>query len=424
MSGSSSSQPLIEQAVLVATRDPRGHVTSGRSAVLKTAIQAASTLAHQTLVVFPSDGNSAPSRVGGVTYHPWRARDRHLHIRGARTATSLNSVAGFATFSGLTWERLRALLPKGASPSLIVLDGVRTQCLLDTLPPDQPVFAEMEDLLSVRYDAWSKADLGGVPFALQANRPGSRLNRIAQHIRPVLPRLFGLEAALVRRSETWMMERSSAFSLVSQREIDLVTKTHGRKGFVLPMASPDMPRPLSTRPLSAAKANRLVFVGDCSYLPNMLGLTWFGRNVLPRIRVEALEVLIAGKCPPTSAAHLHSMGMKPVGHVPSLEDFMDAAACAIAPQVVGGGLNTKVLTYMSHNVPVVASTLVVDGFQTCPPGVTSARDATAFALAVEAQLRGSQSGSGDVSEWVHENFGPDVVNQRWQRAFHWAMAQS
>jgi glycosyltransferase involved in cell wall biosynthesis len=127
---------------------------------------------------------------------------------------------------------------------------------------------------------------------------------------------------------------------------------------------PARPRP---RPQAVQReAGLLVFVGSAS-AHNLDGLRWFLAEVWPRLRAllptARLEVCgtvgrALGTAPPEGVALR--------GVVADLGSVLHRAAVAVAPVLAGSGLKIKLLDYVAHGLPVVATGIAAAGFEPAP----------------------------------------------------------
>ncbi|HEU0250957.1 MAG TPA: glycosyltransferase family 4 protein [Solirubrobacteraceae bacterium] len=104
---------------------------------------------------------------------------------------------------------------------------------------------------------------------------------------------------------------------------------------------------------------RLLFVGAVDYRPNQLGLEWFIREVLPRLREQVpVEVDVVG-APPRKLAGADAVVMH--GRVPSVQPYYERAHAVIVPVLFGSGTRLKVIEAMAYRRPVVATVAGAEG---------------------------------------------------------------
>lgn len=101
----------------------------------------------------------------------------------------------------------------------------------------------------------------------------------------------------------------------------------------------------------------VVFTGAMDYWPNIDAVTWFVREILPRLRQSwpQLRFYIVGRSPPLSVLALASDSVVVTGTVPDVRPYLQHAALVVAPLRVARGIQNKILEAMAMGRPVVAS---------------------------------------------------------------------
>ncbi len=117
--------------------------------------------------------------------------------------------------------------------------------------------------------------------------------------------------------------------------------------------------------ISAPLAERsgLLFVGGFEHPPNADALRWFLRDILPLIveKLPATVLHVVGSKMPDEIRALASDGVIVHGFVPDLEPLYASARLSIAPLRYGAGVKGKVTGSLAHGLPVVATTMAVEG---------------------------------------------------------------
>jgi glycosyltransferase involved in cell wall biosynthesis len=116
------------------------------------------------------------------------------------------------------------------------------------------------------------------------------------------------------------------------------------------------------RPGFACRRN-IVFIGGFSHAPNVDAVHWFVAEVWPRLRQRGFSdrLIIAGSNVPPSIAGLTSATIEVRGHVADLAPLFDRCRLSVAPLRFGGGIKGKIVTSLSYGVPVVATSIGVEG---------------------------------------------------------------
>lgn len=113
------------------------------------------------------------------------------------------------------------------------------------------------------------------------------------------------------------------------------------------------------------RGRHILFVGNLSYLPNVLGLLDFVRHSLPRIRSvlgSTVTLRIAGGSPAGEVLALAGqVGIQLVANPPDLARHYRWADLAIVPVNAGGGTRIKLIEAFAHCVPVVSTSIGAEG---------------------------------------------------------------
>ncbi|MGN2242018.1 glycosyltransferase [Frateuria sp. GZRR33] len=191
------------------------------------------------------------------------------------------------------------------------------------------------------------------------------------------------QAAASRRSELRLIERCDATLVVSAHEQALLSE-------LLPGARVELLSNIhkvhGCRQPQEARRD-LVFIGGWGHPPNADAIRWIAGEILPRLRdaLPDLRVHVLGDLPDEARAELARPGLELHGRVPALEPWLDGCLASLAPLRFGAGVKGKINMAMSYGLPVIASTIAVEGMQlTDGVDVLVADDAAAY---VEATLR-------------------------------------
>jgi len=142
-------------------------------------------------------------------------------------------------------------------------------------------------------------------------------------------------------------------------------------------------RPLEHEP---RPGKRVVFVGMMDYHANADAVTWFARQVWPRLleRHPSLRFEIVGARPIAEVRALNELpGVTVTGRVEEVRVHLWDAEVAVVPLRIAQGTQNKVLEAMAAGVPVVATSMAVRGIgQPRGPHLKVADAAEDFADAV------------------------------------------
>ncbi len=115
----------------------------------------------------------------------------------------------------------------------------------------------------------------------------------------------------------------------------------------------------------------IVTLGTLHYPPNADGIRWFLNQVFPLIRQRIPEatLTIIGKNPPhdfLDAEAQHPNSIKVTGYVPDLAPYLEQSTVMVVPVRAGGGMRVRILEAFSYAMPVVTTTIGLEGIQATP----------------------------------------------------------
>jgi glycosyltransferase involved in cell wall biosynthesis len=107
----------------------------------------------------------------------------------------------------------------------------------------------------------------------------------------------------------------------------------------------------------------LVFCGALNYHPNVDGLLFFLREIMPRLKKQypALKLRVVGQRPPPAIAAQAGDGVELMGVVDDVRPHIAGATVVIAPIRIGGGTRFKILEAMAMAKPIVSTTIGAEG---------------------------------------------------------------
>ncbi|HLA99990.1 MAG TPA: glycosyltransferase [Bacteroidota bacterium] len=113
---------------------------------------------------------------------------------------------------------------------------------------------------------------------------------------------------------------------------------------------------------------RIIYTGNLAYFPNVDGIRYFVRDILPLIRrdIPDVKLYIVGKDPPKKVRNLASDDIVVTGFVPDIRAEYLGSAVAVAPIRFGAGTLNKVLEPMALGVPVVSTPIGAEGLPFVP----------------------------------------------------------
>jgi glycosyltransferase involved in cell wall biosynthesis len=171
-----------------------------------------------------------------------------------------------------------------------------------------------------------------------------------------------LHAAAIQQRECAVMALVDAVLTYTEEEATLI---HAQmKGQVRVERLPWVAEPRATPVPGHAARSGLLFVGHFAHAPNVDGLLWFAREVMPLLRqqVPGIHLRVCGGDAPAAVAALHGPDITIEGFVEDLGPVMDQCRLLVAPLRFGAGIKGKVAAALSAGLPVVASPVAAEGF--------------------------------------------------------------
>lgn len=128
----------------------------------------------------------------------------------------------------------------------------------------------------------------------------------------------------------------------------------------------------------------LVFIGGHGHPPNVDAMRWIASDILPSLHQVSPEtqVHVLGDVPDNLRTELSTPGLVFHGRVADLAPWLDGCLASLAPLRFGAGVKGKINMSMSYGMPVIATTMAVEGMHlTDGDDVLIADEPQAFAQA-------------------------------------------
>ncbi len=138
-------------------------------------------------------------------------------------------------------------------------------------------------------------------------------------------------------------------------------------------------------PVPFAERSGMIFIGGFRHPPNLDAITWYAESVLPILREKAPGIVttVIGSNAPPALEKFAAPDFVIAGFVPDVAPYYQQARLSISPLRYGAGIKGKVSLAMQYGVPVVATTVSVEGMYLTPEhDVLVADDAAGFADAI------------------------------------------
>lgn len=210
---------------------------------------------------------------------------------------------------------------------------------------DKPIFLEMTDAISLNYQRvralGEKKGLMPYVYAFEA------------------PRLLAYERGVVRKFDCNVLvsETDRAFLLDGAERDNVLVCSNGVDTSTLPFAS-------------GRETSRLItFIGNMLTVQNMDACHYFASAVMPLVLQSFPDArfLVVGRISDANRQALEACpGVEVTGGVDSIPAAVRHAGVGVCPMRIGAGVQNKVLEYMSLGLPVITSSIGLEGFAAQP----------------------------------------------------------
>lgn len=148
-------------------------------------------------------------------------------------------------------------------------------------------------------------------------------------------------------------------------------------------------------PSKKPEPNVVIFTGNLGYFPNIEAVSYFAEDILPLVaqRIPEVRFLVVGANPSPQITRLDKHpNILVTGTVDSVADHLRKASVAVCPMKSGSGMQFKLLEAMACGVPVVATSVALEGIEVAPgEHVLLADSDEAFAAHVVTLLKDAET---------------------------------
>jgi polysaccharide biosynthesis protein PslH len=295
-------------------------------------------LGHEVTVVAPvaHDQEDGASRLG----------EAGIELRAVRRPAS-RALEGLRALA----RRPRLALDAAAMPVLAWQAEVFRTSLR---PVVERTLAEVSpDVVTVEHDHAASWAPRGVPAVLTLH-----------NVSPAYyaSRGLGLEARRFARHDRTYLQRYGTLVAVSDRDAEQARRLTEARVEVVPngVATDELrPAPESGGPPT------LLFSGTMNHPPNVEGILWFAREILPRI--PGARLLVVGRDPTEAVRRLTAdPRIEVTGDVPDIAAYFAHATAVVVPLRSGSGTRPKVLEALAAGRAIVSTRLGAEGLEVNP----------------------------------------------------------
>jgi len=401
--------------LMVATRDLRGQLT-GRKSILRTTVESLVRLGHRVVVAY--FGASTPGDIAGLPSDGNQVR--HVRIDGPRPwELTVQIGVGFLPgrkslneclyFSKRAQASLRDIA-RSEKVDVVITDMVRTAAYGEAL--GLPWIADLDDLLSLRYSLLAKEQRK--VDGLLGYHKAPALRSLGWLVRPVLETVLRREASILERREMAVARQAGVTLTVSPTEAATLAAASARKILTAPLM---VKGPKRIAPFEDRRRD-LVFLGAFSYQPNRDAVQKFDgkiRQDLASYGLDDVDLHVVGE---KGTGYEFSPSIRFEGYVDDLDDELQKYKAMIVPELLQGGIKTKVVHAALNGVVVLAHDSAIVGMG-MEPGVDVLNWKSSEDLAVLLKrVRGNDGSLREVAEnarlWAEANFGQQRAETIWK----------
>ncbi|MBV8033994.1 glycosyltransferase family 4 protein [Roseateles sp.] len=172
--------------------------------------------------------------------------------------------------------------------------------------------------------------------------------------------LWASQAGKMRRFEREALSRFTRVVAVSERD----AKQFAAGGLATARAIPTgVDLDFFSWQAPASGSPTVVFTGSMDWEANVDGIRFYIDEVWPRVRAKVphAQLRVVGRHPPASLTQRHVPGVSFTGFVDDVRDHVRDAQAFVIPLRVGGGTRIKAFEAMAMGLPVVSTTIGIEG---------------------------------------------------------------
>ena len=166
--------------------------------------------------------------------------------------------------------------------------------------------------------------------------------------------IYFLESIIVKNIEDKIFSSFDKVLLFSKKEVKSIKKIYHNKIFQVN----ESVEKINKKAKFSTKKPNILFIGNLNYLPNILAVKDFAKNILPTLVKQNpnIKFCIIGDIKNVDKYFLSkNKNIIILGPQKNITKYVDKSFCGIANLSIATGVQVKVLTYMSFGLPVICS---------------------------------------------------------------------
>jgi glycosyltransferase involved in cell wall biosynthesis len=221
----------------------------------------------------------------------------------------------------------------------------------------------------------------------------------------------------MQRYEKSVLLKSDCVIVCSEAERELLKLWGVHNALVVPNGvDTDFFRPKVRNFRSSHIVPHLLFIGAMDYFPNMDGIRWFLRFVVPELsrRMSSYKLTIVGRNPPVDLLAWQQPGrVEFTGFVDDVRPYASSADVFFVPLRIAAGTRLKILEALAMELPVVSTRVGAEGLEFLDRVhfrlVDTAREMADVVVGLCEDPNGAQEMARAACEKLRERYGWSAV---------------
>lgn len=169
------------------------------------------------------------------------------------------------------------------------------------------------------------------------------------------------------------------------------------------------------------KRKGIMFIGGYNHKPNVDAVLWFAKEIYPNISPNGeIPFYIVGSNEPMEVQSLNAPGIIHKGYVTDeeLDELYETVKLVIVPLRYGAGVKGKIIDTMYRGVPLVSTSIGVEGIQEADQYIATADDAVMFGEKVvelyyngEKLIETSKSYASVIGKYFSEEAAWNIIGE-------------
>lgn len=225
-----------------------------------------------------------------------------------------------------------------------------------------------------------------------------------------------------KKTEFYIMKKADVVFTLSEDERGIINRELAEdKAVISPIF---IYNTFPTEPFSPKDKYDIMFVGGFGHSPNVDGILWFVQEIWEKVQEKLPEsrLVIIGSRPTERILELQSERILVTGYVTDeeLENYYQHCRVCVIPLRYGAGVKGKTIEAMYHQVPIVSTSIGIEGLPDIDEYISCFDDADLFAKQVIHMYRDEESArkaAAGYIEYVKKHFSYESAKKLFNEIF-------